>query len=114
MLGWLRSLWSANEISVKELFTLPIDSYTLVDVRESEEYEQVRIAHAQLIPLGELLDRTDEIDISRNVYVICRSGRRSAIAVRQLEEQGIAAVNVAGGTLEWEQSGFPVAHGVAE
>jgi len=111
MLDWLRSLWSRDDISAKDLFTLPIDSYTLVDVREVEEYEEVRVAHAQLIPLGELLDRTDEIDASHDVYVICRSGRRSAIAVQQLHEQGIAAVNVAGGTLAWEQAGLPVAHG---
>lgn len=40
----------------------PEGSYTLLDVREPEEYEQGHIPGALLIPLSELPDRLNEID----------------------------------------------------
>ena len=40
----------------------PDGSYTLLDVREPEEYEQGHLPGAVLIPLSELPDRTSEID----------------------------------------------------
>jgi rhodanese-related sulfurtransferase len=45
------------------------------------------------------------------VYVICARGGRSAKAVEHLRQQGIDAVNVAGGTLGWIDAGLPTDHG---
>lgn len=43
--------------------------YTLLDVRQSKEYEKSRIPGAKLIPLPELTDRLDELDAEKPVYV---------------------------------------------
>jgi rhodanese-related sulfurtransferase len=45
----------------------PLGSYTLLDVREAEEYEQGHIPGAVLIPLSELPDRLSEIDPQKPV-----------------------------------------------
>ena len=50
------------ETSRRWLSERPDDSYTLIDVREPEEYEEGHIPGAVLIPLSELPDRLSEID----------------------------------------------------
>jgi rhodanese-related sulfurtransferase len=45
----------------------PDGSYTLLDVREPEEYEGGHIPGATLIPLSELPDRLSEIDPQKPV-----------------------------------------------
>lgn len=81
------------------------DQLQLIDVREQYEYD---IAHldARLIPLRELEARMDEIDQSKRTIVYCRSGMRSATAVRTLREKhGFDHVyNLKGGLLAWAGS----------
>jgi molybdenum cofactor guanylyltransferase len=83
----------------------------LIDVRQPEEYQEARAPGARLIPLAEVPDRIGEIPADRPVYVICRSGGRSAKAVEHLRSQGIDAVNVTGGTLAWIEAGNAVETG---
>ncbi|MDH3328705.1 MAG: rhodanese-like domain-containing protein [Desulfobulbaceae bacterium] len=54
--------------------------YILVDVRLPEEYEDEHIAGAFLLPLGELIDRLNELPHDRDIIFYCNSGRRSRIA----------------------------------
>jgi rhodanese-related sulfurtransferase len=82
---------------------------SLVDVREYPEFAAGRIREARLIQLGEIERRAEEINRDVPVYVICRSGRRSAIAQQKLQALGFKEVyTVRGGMLDWEASGFPV------
>lgn len=83
----------------------------LIDVRQPEEYAEARAPGARLVPLDEVPDRIGEIPRDRTVYVICRSGGRSAKAVEHLRTQGIDAVNVTGGTLAWIDAGNAVETG---
>jgi rhodanese-related sulfurtransferase len=81
----------------------------LIDVRETWEWNQQRIAGTVLIPLAEVPHRLDEIPDDRDVYVHCRVGGRSAQAVEFLHGHGRPrAVNVLGGIEGWEQAGLPV------
>ena len=51
------------------------------------------------------------VDVFRGdgaVYVVCRSGARSMRACEFLAQQGITAINVAGGTLDWVAGGRAV------
>ena len=76
----------------------------VLDVREPQEFEICRIPGSTLIPLGQLAARVEEIvsaSAGRPVIVHCKSGARSAKAVRLLEERGVAAKNVKGGILAW-------------
>lgn len=74
---------------------------TLIDVREPHEYAQGHVPGSRLIPLGQLGARASEIPAEGPVFVICRSGGRSAQAVRHLSSQGLQAINVAGGMLRY-------------
>lgn len=100
-----------EEISVDELADRLATGAFLLDVRNPDEYAEARVSEAVLIPLPELAGRTDELADVDVVNVICRSGARSAQAVELLVRSGIAAVNVAGGTLAWIESGRSVDRG---
>src|SRR5262249_37277228 len=76
--------------------------YFLLDVREPNEYQICRIPGSTLIPLGQLPQRLSELPRDgREILVHCKSGVRSAKAVKLLGEHGIAAKNVKGGILAW-------------
>jgi rhodanese-related sulfurtransferase len=83
----------------------------LLDVRQPDEYEEAHVPGATLIPLDQLPGRTAEVPADVEVYVICRSGGRSAKAVEILNAAGHRPTNVAGGTLAWIEAGHPVATG---
>ena len=93
-----------KEKSVSELKAM-IDSgadFQLIDVREPHEYDICNIK-GELIPLGEVPDNADRISKDKVVVIHCRSGARSANAVRFLEESmGYQNLyNLRGGILAW-------------
>lgn len=92
-----------REVSVQQV---PADAQ-LVDVREISEFDEVHADTAVNIPLGQLADSAELLDTTKDIYVICQSGGRSAKAVELLAEQGIEAINVAGGTRAWVEAGLP-------
>lgn len=76
----------------------------IIDVREPHEFEQFNIS-AQLIPLGTLPSKLDELAALKNEEVIvhCRSGARSANAKMFLEDNGFTNVrNLLGGMMAWQ------------
>ncbi|HEY2434517.1 MAG TPA: molybdopterin-synthase adenylyltransferase MoeB [Vicinamibacterales bacterium] len=74
----------------------------ILDVREAWETAICRIPGAILIPLGELAQRSRELDPAVEVVVYCQAGGRSARAVDLLRSHGFAgAVNLAGGIRGW-------------
>lgn len=81
---------------------------TLLDIREIDEWQAGRALGAVHIPMSEVPARLGEIDLDEPVHVICRSGVRSARVVVWLNQNGAEAVNVAGGTLAWQQAGRPM------
>lgn len=83
----------------------------LLDVRMPDEYEEGHVPGAVLVPLPELPDRLADVPEGDVLYVICRSGARSAKAVELLAATGRDVANVAGGTLDWVESGRDVATG---
>lgn len=99
------------EIDVESLERFLAAGAPLIDVRQPDEYVEVHVPGAVLIPLGQVPERVDEVPRDVPVYVICRSGNRSRTASAFLIEQGVDATNVAGGTLAWLQAGKPVATG---
>jgi rhodanese-related sulfurtransferase len=81
----------------------------LLDVREPWEYQAGHVPGAQLIPLGELEQRVNEVPRDQPVLAICHSGQRSLAAAGYLLQLGYASVsNVEGGTAAWIERGYPV------
>lgn len=102
---------SPSEIPTVAISDLPKDGVALLDVREDDEWAAGHAPGAKHIPLGELPDRVSELaDFPEDspVYVVCRSGGRSARASAWLNASGWDAVNVAGGMKEWHASGRSV------
>jgi rhodanese-related sulfurtransferase len=80
----------------------------LLDVREPAEWAAGHVPEATHIPLGELGVHTAELPTDQEIFVICRSGVRSARAAQALNGAGWRAVNVAGGMQEWAAAGRPM------
>ena len=85
------------------------DGAWLLDVREDDEWAAGYAPGARHIPLGQLGARTAEIPQDEAVYVICRSGIRSARAAQALTAAGWEAINVGGGMQDWAAAGRPMA-----
>ena len=84
------------------------DSLDLIDVREPYEWAIARIDGARLVPLGQIPKSLSSLDKTREIVVMCRSGVRSADAVRFMQSQGFARVrNLAGGILRWSSDVDP-------
>ena len=96
------------EISAESLHNIIKTGVAVVDVREPDEWQEAHLAESKLIPLGEVVERSGEFPTARPVYVLCRSGVRSASACEYLRSMQIDAINVAGGILEWIASDFEV------
>lgn len=78
------------------------ENFVLVDVREPFEYEISRIPGSRLIPLGELPARLSELDSADDIVLQCKSGGRSAKALRILQEAGFRKLsNLEGGITAW-------------
>ncbi|MCX8027510.1 MAG: rhodanese-like domain-containing protein [Thermodesulfovibrionales bacterium] len=80
----------------------PIESFTLLDVRQPNEYKQSHIPGSILIPLSELPDRISELDNQIPVITYCRSGKRSYAAAVFLKDSGFLDVySIKGGMNSW-------------
>src|ERR1700730_9164015 len=90
-----------NVVELKKRFDRKED-FVLLDVREPFEHDICRIEQAKLIPLGELPACLSELDSADEIVLHCKSGARSAKALRILQEAGFRKVlNVEGGITAW-------------
>ena len=80
------------------------DDIFLLDVRETWEHHTARIEGGYLIPLGELIERTQELMAEEEIVVICHHGVRSFRGAQLLLESGFNKVhNLVGGIDAWSQ-----------
>ncbi len=83
------------------------DTLFLLDCREPAEHEAASIAGAELIPMGDIADRLDDVrreheDRERDVVVMCHHGVRSLRVAVALRQAGIdEARSLAGGIDRW-------------
>ena len=78
------------------------DKLKIVDVREPNEYQINRIPGSELIPLGDVPKRYEELNKNDEIVVHCKMGGRSAKAADFLRSVGFTKVlNLKGGVLDW-------------
>jgi rhodanese-related sulfurtransferase len=83
----------------------------LIDVRTPAEYAEGHLRGSLNIDVmnNQFLEKIDDLDPSKPVYVYCRSGQRSTNAGNQFIDAGFTEVyNLKGGILAWQSEGFPV------
>lgn len=95
-------------VSVQDLKTAVDSGAYVLDVRTPQEFAEGHIASAVNLPLDEVETRASEVPGDRPVYVICRSGDRSAQASDILKKAGKNVKNVGGGMNDWASAGYPV------
>lgn len=80
------------------------EEFFLLDCREHHEYEFARIDGAQLIPMGEITQRVDELQehVEKRIVVMCHHGGRSYRVTHWLRQNGFPHTqNMAGGIEAW-------------
>ncbi len=93
--------WTVDEVRAYLEKHEPRD-YTLLDVRQPEEYSEGHLPGARLVPVGELHERIGELDPERPTIVYCRAGVRGANGAGVLMNAGFGKVwNMDGGILAW-------------
>src|SRR5437667_361150 len=101
-----------TEVSVHEVrdkFNLT-NGFMLLDVRESDEWEQGHLDQAVFLPRGFLEVKADKLlpDRQQPVVVYCAGGVRSALAAKTLQDLGYSRVySMRGGFGEWKNNGLP-------
>jgi rhodanese-related sulfurtransferase len=84
----------------------------LVDVREDDEWRDVRVEGALHVPLMDVPERLPAIAADgRPIAWLCARGGRSANACSYAAAHGAPGVNVEGGMVAWERAGLPVVSG---
>jgi rhodanese-related sulfurtransferase len=85
---------SAREREVKEISVSEFlqwqergEALQLIDVREADEHKAINIMGAELIPLPTVLVCAHSICHDKKVVIYCKTGRRSATAIRLLEDK---------------------------
>ena len=74
----------------------------LIDVREPWEFELCRIEGAQLLPMGSVPSRMQELDPDADMVLICHHGMRSMQVGMFLQQQGFSRLrNLSGGIAAW-------------
>lgn len=99
----------SNEPEVEKTFEHTVSLHEIesrngliLDVREAAEYVFGHIEGAKSIPMGELETRLGELDKEQEIYVICRTGKRSDLAAQLLANNDFTKVyNVLPGMNEW-------------
>ena len=95
-----------KEITVQELAEMRRNhsEFQLIDVREEHEFDMANLG-GELIPLGTIVEEASRISRDKPVVIHCRSGARSAAALRELENRfGFTNLsNLKGGILAWSK-----------
>ena len=104
-----RHLVTIPQIAASDLHeSLKHGAVTLVDVRNTNEWNEARIDGARHIPLGYLAERIAEIPKTRPIVVQCAAGARSSIGASILQANGVEnVINLTGGIGDWIRNGYP-------
>jgi rhodanese-related sulfurtransferase len=104
----------AREVDVRKAKEL-MDSgdATMIDIRETQEWDQERLPGVTLLPMSTFTPRQIAGAADRNLLILCRSGRRAQMLAQALIAQGHHRnpLVVAGGILAWRAAGYPVEQG---
>lgn len=90
-----------NSYELKQLVEIKQRDLEIIDVRDRDEYEIIKFKYSKLIPMNEIRDRMNEIDWSKMVVFICRSGARSRYVAERVINAKWRPINLQGGIIDF-------------
>ncbi len=90
---------------LEKLISEKKEKLEIIDVREPQEYQIVRLANSKLIPMDEVIGRKAEIDWKKDVVLVCRSGSRSGIIADMLDDGEKTVLNLGYGLYDYYREG---------
>lgn len=112
---------SVRQLDVHDLrHKLSINGLQVLDVRDSEEWDEGHIENAHFLPYTRMVDQltssaqlnTLPLEKGQEIAVTCATGKRSSTAISVMKRQGFTNLfNVTGGMEAWEAAGFPMIDG---
>ena len=121
VVGVSLAAWALNRNSDEGFMTVDVDEFErtiadtagvqLLDVRSQQEYDEGHLPGAYIIDVHDsaFVEQVEaQLTKDKPVAVYCRSGRRSALAARQLVNAGYQVINLDGGILAWQKQGKTV------
>tara|TARA_Y100001970_G_C14234403_1_gene860841 strand:- start:2041 stop:2403 length:363 start_codon:yes stop_codon:yes gene_type:complete len=93
-----------KHVDANEALELENESYIFLDVREQSEWDAGHYKNATFLPMSTMpMGSIEETSLNQEAsyVVVCRSGNRSRIFSKYLQDNGITAVNLAGGMREF-------------
>ena len=97
-----------SDVDPAEADRLVLAGAVMVDVREDDEWEAGHAPVAVHVPVGQVVDRMDELPADRTIVCMCRMGGRSGSVAAHLAGAGYDVRNIAGGMQAWAALGLPV------
>ena len=88
-----------KHVDPNEALELENESYIFLDVREQSEWDAGLYKNATFLPMSTMpMGSIEETSLNQEAsyVVVCRSGNRSRIFSKYLQDNGITAVNLAG------------------
>lgn len=98
-----------NRLNVEEFQkAIAEDGVQVLDVRTDQEYKNGHIANAinmDVLSNITFKQQIEALDKTKPLYVYCRSGKRSLMALRILQKKGFVSIwDLKGGYQEWEKT----------
>ena len=89
---------------VKDLIDNSKNKLFILDVREQWEYDICHIKESVHIPMGQIAERKDELNMEDTIIVVCHHGIRSRMVAKFLDASGfINVINLSGGVDSWSK-----------
>jgi rhodanese-related sulfurtransferase len=85
--------------------------FVVLDVRTPEEFAQGHLQGAANLNIAspDFVGRLEKLDRTKSYLVYCRTGNRSAHAVRAMQQLGFATIHhMSAGIVGWQQKKFPL------
>ena len=87
-----------KEITSEELIKIHPQKIQLIDIREPYELEDGYILGNINIPMGDILNKKDQLSKTKDIIIYCNTGRRSKPVVYMLKKlHNISTYNLQGG-----------------
>jgi len=87
-----------KEITSEELINKSPQTIQIIDIREPYELEDGYILGNINIPMGDILEKTDQLSRTKDIIIYCNTGNRSKPVVHMLKKlHNISTYNLQGG-----------------